>query len=112
MAECNRAGCTLTAMWQVSMEVRPNWDSILMQTEPAKAFLGLLVCGLHKDEVRLEEILDENSRTAVINAMTGGHADLAHAEVAFIDISDGRWRNPRTAKWEPISPPPPPNTKE
>lgn len=85
-------------MWQVCLRFTPRWTTEL---KPVEAWTGLVVCGLHKDEVTLDELGE--TPTKIANSFTNGHADALIREVWFLDISNGKWVDPsRPGQLSPV----------
>lgn len=94
MRLCDRKGCGLTALWQVGMRFTPRWPTPL---PPIDAWTGMCVCGLHSDEVKLQDFgsAAQDMVATLSHNYAGGVPDSFRAEIRLDDISDGKWFDPR-----------------
>lgn len=95
LPQCNRDDCTLTALWQVGINLVPRWSPA---PPPPSIYTGLLVCGLCQENVKVDDWGDVINELAV--ALTHGHPDAIRPELVLYDISDGTWLNPDSGQRE------------
>lgn len=70
MEVCMQKGCEARASWAVQICVPARgWD--LGKHEPFKMIIGLLVCPIHKEEIKIETFLTDQLKTVVKTVLKG-----------------------------------------
>lgn len=83
--KCNRTSCAKDASWQAGFDVYDSFGDV-----PAKVELGLYLCGEHKHEAKIEDLVTNEGWDQIVEAFAGaGRAipDRKRTKLAWKAIS-------------------------